>query len=94
MATCDIKFEVRVESIPKKEKQMKITKENIIKLDKKETTVRELFPEVFEVDYNEPLLSLNDLLSVWAPDNNIELYKNSPLFKNFERMAERNLNNK
>lgn len=31
----------------KTEKQMKISKENIIKLDKKETTVRELFPSVF-----------------------------------------------
>lgn len=37
----------------KTEKQMKITKENIIKLDKKETTVRELFPEVFAIDYSE-----------------------------------------
>jgi hypothetical protein len=80
-----------------KNRQMKISKENIIKLDKKETTVRELFPDVFEEQerfFNEPLLSLNDLLFVWAPDDNIELYKNSPLFKNFERMAERNLNNK
>ena len=31
----------------KTEKQMKITKENIIRLDKKETTVRELFPSLF-----------------------------------------------
>ena len=80
--------------IPEDNEQMKISKENIIKLDKKETTVRELFPEVFVVDYNEPLLSLNDLLSVWGNPNEIEMYKNNPLFKNFERVAEQKLNNK
>jgi len=35
-----------------KTKEMKITKENIIKLDKKETTVRELFPEFFKTALN------------------------------------------
>jgi len=76
-----------------KTKQMKISKDNIIKLDKKETTVRELFPEVFKIDFNEPILSLNDLLSVWGPED-AEYYKTALLFKDFERLAERKLNNK
>ena len=36
---------------------------------------------------NKPLLSLNDLLSVWSSDVDIERYKESPLFKNFKDLA-------
>lgn len=36
---------------------------------------------------NKPLLSLNDLLSVWGSDVDIERYKESPLFKNFKDLA-------
>ena len=36
---------------------------------------------------NKPILSLNDLLSVWGSDVDIERYKESPLFKNFKDLA-------
>jgi len=36
---------------------------------------------------NKPLLSLNDLLSVWGSDVDIERYKESPLFKNFKDLV-------
>lgn len=67
------------------EETYKITKEIILKYD-----MREEFPEVFEQQddwFNDTLLSLNDLLSVWCSDNDIEMYKASPLFKSFKEVA-------
>jgi len=54
-----------------------------------EYRLKEWFPEAFKVkvDYNKPLLSLNDLLSVWGDINEVELYKTAPLFKNFRELA-------
>jgi len=37
--------------------------------------------------FTKPLLSLNDLLSVWSEDNDTEFYKTSRLFKSFEKLA-------
>jgi len=56
--------------------------------------LKAVLPKAFEVkvDYNEPILSLNDLLSVWGISDNVELYKTSPMFKNFERLAEEKQN--
>jgi hypothetical protein len=42
-----------------------------------------------ELDYNKPLLSLNDLLSVWG--SKIEDYKTSPLFHSFLELAKSKL---
>ena len=45
---------------------------------------------------NKPCLSLNDLLEVWADGgkikNDILLYKEAPLYKNFEQKAKQKLN--
>lgn len=42
---------------------------------------------------NKPLLSLNDLLSVWSDGvlDNVEYFKTSPLFKSFEKLAKSKL---
>jgi len=75
-----------------KNNDMKLSKEFIkANADK---TLKEVFPEIFKADYNEPILSLNDLLSVWGCPNEIELYKTSPMFKNFERLTEEKLKDK
>jgi len=78
--------------------RFEITREQILELDYLTNSIssqsireklRNLFPSVFEVkvDYNKPLLSLNDLLSVWGDINEVELYKTSPLFKSFEELS-------
>jgi hypothetical protein len=78
----------------------KFIKNNDMKLSKEfikanaDKTLKEVFPEAFKVDYNEPILSLNDLLSVWGNTSEIGLYKTSQMFKNFERLAEQKLNKK
>ena len=36
---------------------------------------------------NKPILSLNDLLSVWYSANEFHVYEKSPLFKNFKDLA-------
>ncbi len=36
---------------------------------------------------NKPLLSLNDLLSVWGREKDFNTYKNSPMFQNFKKLA-------
>ena len=85
-----------------KTKQMKISKNQIKGLYEEITVnpegaklyLKEKFPEAFKVDYNEPLLSLNDLLSVWGNPNEIELYKTALLFKDFEKLAEQKLKDK
>lgn len=45
---------------------------------------------------NKPLLSLNDLLSVWGDGSlskeHQDYYKNAPLFKKFERLAKELIN--
>lgn len=67
------------------EETFTISKETILKYD-----MREEFPDVFEKQddwFNDTLLSLNDLLSVWCSDNDIERYKTSPLFKSFKELA-------
>jgi len=83
-----------------KNNDMKITKEQILQVAHNARhennslivdNLRAWFPDVFKVDYNEPILSLNDLLSVWDNANEIELYKTAPLFKNFERLAEKKI---
>lgn len=40
---------------------------------------------------NKPLLSLNDLLSVWASEKDFDAYKNSPMFQNFKNLAKTKL---
>lgn len=40
---------------------------------------------------NKPLLSLNDLLSVWSSEKNFDAYKNSPMFQNFKNLAKTKL---
>lgn len=40
---------------------------------------------------NKPLLSLNDLLSVWATDGLYDVYKESPMFQNFKNLAKTKL---
>ena len=70
-----------------KEKTLRfeITKETILKYNMKDE-----FPSVMEEQdafFNKPLLSLNDLLSVWGDINEVELYKTAPLFKSFEQVA-------
>ena len=37
---------------------------------------------------NKPVLSLEDLLSVWSTDNLYNVYKESPMFQNFKKLAE------
>lgn len=37
---------------------------------------------------HEPVLSLKDLLSVWSTDNLYDVYKESPMFQNFKKLAE------
>ena len=37
---------------------------------------------------NKPVLSLEDLLSVWSTDNLYYVYKESPMFQNFKKLAE------
>jgi len=68
-----------------KEETYQITKEQILKYNMKDE-----FPLFFKAEeefFNSPILSLNDLLSVWSSGNNIEIYKTSPLFKSFENLA-------
>ena len=36
---------------------------------------------------NKPLLSLNDLLSVWGNNKDFDVYKESPMFQNFKNLA-------
>lgn len=43
---------------------------------------------------NQPLLSLNKLLSVWGNEDEIPFYETSRLFVNFKRIAENKLNEK
>jgi hypothetical protein len=43
---------------------------------------------------NKPCLSLNDLLSVWDEQASIDLYRKSPLFKNFKELAKSKINQK
>lgn len=40
---------------------------------------------------NKPLLSLNDLLSVWSSEKDFDAYKNSPIFQNFKNLAKTKL---
>jgi len=40
---------------------------------------------------NRPLLSLEDLLSVWGCSDDIEFYRKSSLFSNFKKLAEKKL---
>jgi hypothetical protein len=40
---------------------------------------------------NKPLLSLNDLLSVWCSANEFHVYEKSPLFQNFKNLAKTKL---
>lgn len=40
---------------------------------------------------NKPLLSLNDLLSVWSSEKDFDAYKNSPMFQNFKNLAKTKL---
>ena len=40
---------------------------------------------------NKPLLSLNDLLSVWCSEKDFDAYKNSPMFQNFKNLAKTKL---
>ena len=40
---------------------------------------------------NKPLLSLNDLLSVWGSTNEMDVYEKSPLFQNFKNLAKTKL---
>jgi len=40
---------------------------------------------------NKPLLSLNDLLSVWSTDGLYDVYKESPMFQNFKNLAKTKL---
>jgi hypothetical protein len=42
---------------------------------------------------NKPVLSLNDLLSVWGAMENKDFYAISPLFKNFKEIAENKIKN-
>jgi hypothetical protein len=82
-----------------KNNDMKITKGQIKVLHEfgneiTRETLKDLFPDLFKIDYNEPILSLNDLLPVWGTDDDIEFYKRSPMFKSFERLAEDKLKSK
>ena len=43
---------------------------------------------------NKPLLSLNDLLSVWGDTNTLDVYSNSPLFTKFKKLANEKLRRK
>jgi hypothetical protein len=43
---------------------------------------------------NKPCLSLNDLLSVWDEQASVDLYRKSPLFKNFKELAKSKINQK
>ena len=40
---------------------------------------------------NKPLLSLNDLLSVWGSEKDFDAYKESPMFQNFKNLAKTKL---
>lgn len=40
---------------------------------------------------NKPLLSLNDLLSVWGNDDSFDVYKESPMFQDFKNLAKTKL---
>jgi hypothetical protein len=40
---------------------------------------------------NKPLLSLNDLLSVWGDDDSFDVYKESPMFQDFKNLAKTKL---
>ena len=40
---------------------------------------------------NKPVLSLNDLLSVWGNDDNFDAYTYSPMFQNFKNLAKTKL---
>ena len=40
---------------------------------------------------NKPVLSLNDLLSVWGNDDNFDAYIYSPMFQNFKNLAKTKL---
>ena len=40
---------------------------------------------------NKPLLSLNDLLSVWGSEKDFDVYKESPMFQNFKNLAKTKL---
>ena len=40
---------------------------------------------------NKPLLSLNDLLSVWCNNKDFDVYKESPIFQNFKNLAKTKL---
>lgn len=40
---------------------------------------------------NKPILSLNDLLSVWGFSDEFDVYKSSPLFQNFKNLAKTKL---
>ena len=42
---------------------------------------------------NKPVLSLNDLLDNWCTDTLYDVYKESPMFKNFKRVAENKIKN-
>ncbi len=87
-----------IKYVPENKESYTITKQQIWDMDNfGYGKAREWFPEMFkeqEVIFNEPILSLNDLLSVWNEDNNIELYKKSPLFNAFKIIAEEKLLNK
>jgi len=51
----------------------------------------EFWQKVEALDYNKPLLSLNDILNAWETNEylqNREDYKQSPLFNNFKKAAE------
>jgi len=69
--------------------EYEITKETVLKYQMKDE-----FPEVIneqEAFFNKPILSLNDLLSVWGFKSEIEIYKTAPLFKKFENLAKSKL---
>ena len=43
--------------------------------------------------FNKPVLSLKDLLDNWCTDTLYDVYKESPMFKNFKRVAENKIKN-
>ena len=40
---------------------------------------------------NKPILSLNNLLSVWGNNKDFDVYKESPMFQNFKNLAKTKL---
>lgn len=78
----------------KKDFYLKVVDKAVKGLDEKQEYYLDFSTKELAEEYilmNKPILSLNDLLSVWSTDGLYDVYKESPMFQNFKNLAKTKL---